>query len=167
MTTRHHDELHHGLQCPLKDVARAVPGCGSCDRYLAMRADAQGCLIPGAAGRLCVELAQREPVTLDVELGVREALTVLSGAQLPSAPVLDDNAFLLGVATWHELFAYASRPDAEVEDVMTRALSAHVTTSVEGLRRVMHEHRAPRVHIVDDDGRLVGVVTALELLQWS
>ncbi|MBL8938337.1 MAG: CBS domain-containing protein [Archangium sp.] len=116
--------------------------------------------------RPCAELVQHhEAVTLDVETTVREALDVLSRHRLPSAPVLDDNHCLLGVATWHDLFALITRVDGEVEDAMTPAVAAWHTVSVGALRQLMRETGAARVHVIDDEGRLVGVVTALELLE--
>lgn len=114
--------------------------------------------------RPCADVVKLEPITLDVEASVREALDVLSRHRLPSAPVLDDNQCLLGVATWHDLFALISRVDGEVEDAMTPAVAAWHSMSVGALRRLMRENGAARVHVIDDDGRLVGVVTALELL---
>lgn len=115
----------------------------------------------------CAGVVKREAVTLDVELSIREALAVLSRHRLPSAPVLDDNQCLLGVVTWHDLFGLISRVDGEVEDAMTPAVAAWHTMSVGALRQLMQETQASRVHVVDGDGRFVGVVTALELLASS
>lgn len=117
--------------------------------------------------RPCAEVVKREAVTLDVEASVREALDVLSQHRLPSAPVLDDNECLLGVVTWHDLFALITRVDGEVEDAMTPAVAAWHSMSVGALQQLMRETQAARVHVIDDDGRLVGVVTALELLDAS
>lgn len=117
--------------------------------------------------RPCADVVQREAITLDVETTVREALDVLSRHRLPSAPVLDDNQCLLGVVTWHDLFALITRVDGEVEDAMTPAVAAWHSMPVSAVRQLMHETRAARVHVIDDEGRLVGVVTALELLEGS
>ncbi len=115
----------------------------------------------------CAGVVKRDAITLDVELSIREALAVLSRHRLPSAPVLDDNQCLLGVVTWHDLFGLLNRADGEVEDAMTPAVMAWHSMSVEALRELMHETGASRVHVVDGDGRFVGVVTALELLERS
>lgn len=115
----------------------------------------------------CASVLKREAVTLDVELSIREALAVLSRHRLPSAPVLDDNQCLLGVVTWHDLFALMNRADGEVEDAMTPAVTARDAMSVGVVRELMHETGAARVHVVDGEGRFVGVVTALELLMPS
>lgn len=106
-----------------------------------------------------------ETVAVDIELSVREALAVLSRHRLPSAPVLDDNGCLLGVVTWHDLLALLDRHDAEVEDAMTPAVAAWESMSVEALKQLMLETGAARVHVVDGEGRFLGVVTALELLE--
>ena len=106
-----------------------------------------------------------ETVAVDIELSVREALAVLSRHRLPSAPVLDDNGCLLGVVTWHDLLALIDRHDAEVEDAMTPAVAAWESMSVDALKQLMLETGAARVHVVDGDGRFLGVVTALELLE--
>ncbi|MER2559735.1 MAG: CBS domain-containing protein [Myxococcaceae bacterium] len=106
-----------------------------------------------------------DAVTIDIELSVREALAVLSRHRLPSAPVLDDNRCLLGVVTWHDLLALLDRHDAEVEDAMTPAVTARESMSVGALEQLMLETGTARVHVVDGDGRFLGVVTALEVLE--
>ncbi len=54
-----------------------------------------------------------------------------------------------------------------VADVMaTEVVTAGLDSSVEDLATLMHEHDATHVPIVDDDGRLVGIVARSDLVQY-
>lgn len=115
----------------------------------------------------CGELLTALVTALDSELPVREALAVLEVAKVTTAPVVDDNLVLVGTVSVCELHASASGADVEVEDAMTRAVVAvSARATVPDIARVMDEHDLDRVPVVDRDGRLVGLVAAIDVVRW-
>jgi CBS domain-containing protein len=117
--------------------------------------------------RFCGELISPLVTALDAELSVAEALSVLDAARLSSAPVVDDNLVLVGLVSTCELHAADAGDDVEVEDAMTTAVVAvsdHAT--VAEIARVMDEHDLDPVPVVNADGQLRGLVTAMDLVRW-
>ena len=117
--------------------------------------------------RVCGELVSPLVTALDAEVSAAEALAVLDAANLSSAPVVDDNQVLAGLVSARELRAAAAKRHVAVEDVMTTTVvSVSSRASVDEITRVMAEHDLDRVPVVDGDGRLVAVVTAIDVLRW-
>lgn len=114
----------------------------------------------------CGELMTPLVTALDTELPVREALAVLEVAKVTTAPVVDDNMVLVGTVSSCELHASAGEADVEVEDAMTPAVAVSSRLSVPDIARVMDEHDLDRVPVVDADGRLVGLVAAIDVVRW-
>lgn len=116
-------------------------------------------------------LSLREHATID------EAVEFLARHGFSAAPVVDDAGRPVGVLTQtdvvlHDAGNAAQRNSnrdgdrAQVRDVMTPALLA--VSPADSALRVVSEMLAYKVHrlfVVDDDGVLVGVITALDLLR--
>lgn len=117
--------------------------------------------------RLCGELVSPLVTALDAELSVAEALSVLDAARLSSAPVVDDNLVLVGLVSTCELHAAEAGVDVEVEDAMTTAVVAvSDRATVADIAQVMDEHDLDRIPVVNGDGQLRGMVTAMDLVRW-
>jgi CBS domain-containing protein len=105
--------------------------------------------------------------TLDFELSVSAALSQLALTELTSAPVVDDNHVLVGLVTTSALLLLSDDDEADVEDAMAMSVvSAVEGATVAEVARLLAEHGLERLPITDAAGHLVGVVTALDLLEW-
>lgn len=127
------------------------------------------CLVPAAVAgpsALCGDLLPRETLVLDAELPAAEGLAMLQASHLTSAPVIDDNRLLLGLSLASSLAALAQTPDAEVDDAVTDAVAANERLTVAEAAHVMATRELDRLPIVDDRGRLLGVLTALDVVRW-
>lgn len=156
------------MQCLLRG-SQNVAQCVGCERLTRDTGDSLRCRFPtsaAAATDCCGAIVPTETVALDSELPVREALTLLENARLTSAPVVDDEAHVIGVATTLALTKALRDSDAEVEDVVEPTLVVNEHLEIVALARLMEERQVERVSIVDDDGRLLGVVSAFDLLRW-
>jgi CBS domain-containing protein len=80
---------------------------------------------------------------------------------------VDDNLVLVGLVSTCELHAADAGDDVEVEDAMTTAVVAVSDyASVAEIARVMDEHDLDPVPVVNADGQLRGLVTAMDLVRW-
>lgn len=105
--------------------------------------------------------------TLDFELPVASALSQLALAELTSAPVVDDNHVLVGLVTTSALLLLSDDDEADVEDAMSMSIVRAVEgATVAEVARLLADHGLERLPITNAAGRLVGVVTALDLLEW-
>lgn len=171
------------VHCPIAVEARGVRSCRSCERF-GRELEEGGqvwleCNVPVAVAfprGVCGELMSAEVTCLDIELDAARAAEFLELAGLSSAPVLDDNAVLVGVVTRPELTrvrveqsAWRSFADGalEVEDAMTTELVTLSQRSTVGdAARLMAARGLDRVPIVTDDGHLVGIICAMDLVRW-
>jgi IMP dehydrogenase len=96
-----------------------------------------------------------------------EATTLMGRHNVNSLLVVDTNERLLGIVTSRDvLFAENSR--APVASVMTggdQLVTAPVGTGLDEARRVLHEHRLEKLPLVDESGRLRGLITARDVLR--
>lgn len=148
--------------CPLEACTQGVP------EWMASESLDRDTLVARRFGlRFCGELVSPLVTALDAGLSVAEALSVLDAARVSSAPVVDDNLVLVGQVSTCELHATEAGDDVEVEDAMTTAVVAvSVRATVAEIAQVMDEHDLDRVPVVNTEGQLLGVVTAMDLVRW-
>ena len=164
------------VHCPLSAGAQPVNLCRRCQRFeREVQAEGQAWLeCRGPVGvafprGVCGELMSPEVTCLDSELGADRAVRFLEMSGVTSAPVLDDNAVLVGVVSCTSLARI--RADSmqvfEVEDAMTTEVVTLFQHSTLGeAARLMTAHHLDRVPIVTEDGHLVGVISAMDLVRW-
>ncbi len=119
----------------------------------------------------------------------REMATALRQHRVSAFPVVDDDGQVIGVVSEADLLAKEAldtepedlpgmitgilhRKEAEkargitAGDLMTSpAIIAHPGDSVEHAARLMHDRRVKRLPVVDEDGRLLGIVSRADLLR--
>jgi IMP dehydrogenase len=96
-----------------------------------------------------------------------EATTLMGRHNVNSLLVVDTNERLLGIVTSRDLL-FAENPRAPVASVMTggeQLVTAPVGTGLDEARRVLHEHRLEKLPLVDESGRLRGLITARDVLR--
>jgi CBS domain-containing protein len=106
---------------------------------------------------------------------VKQAAMLLAGHGFTTLPVVDDEDHLVGVVTESDVLRdrIAPEPNAEggappmtVAAIMTaRTDTASPSTHLATLTRLMLDKRVRAVPIVDDQGRLEGIVTRRDLLR--
>ncbi|WP_225334234.1 IMP dehydrogenase [Halomicrobium urmianum] len=113
------------------------------------------------------ELIIRDVVTAEPDQTVREVDEMMSRQGVSGAPVVDEDDEVLGIISGTDI-----RPYLEVgeEDQVSEAMTDEVITAGEDVTprealELMYEHKIERVPIVDDDDRLIGLVTMQGILQ--
>ena len=113
------------------------------------------------------ELIIRDVVTAAPDQTVRDVDEMMENQGVSGAPVVSDDGQVLGIISGTDI-----RPYLEVgeDDAVNEAMTDEVVTAPEDVTardalELMYEHKIERVPIVDDENRLIGLVTMQGILQ--
>lgn len=109
----------------------------------------------------------REVHTIAPERTVRQARRMMRRFGVSSLLVVTAEHRLLGILTQRDLLLEEDE-SRRVREVMTPAdglVTAPAGTSLEEARRLLHEHRIEKLPLVDESGRLVGLVALHDVLE--
>lgn len=102
-----------------------------------------------------------EVITISPEETIDYALFLMEREGIDGLPVID-NGELVGIVTKTDI---TTREGERVKEVMTKeVITAKESASVEEIMALMIENSIDRVPIVNDDGKLVGIITIGDLL---
>jgi IMP dehydrogenase len=113
------------------------------------------------------ELIIRDVVTASPAQTVREVDSMMSHEGVSGAPVVDEAGTVLGIISGTDIRPYLEVADRdEVREAMTdEVITASEDVTPREALELMYEHKIERVPIVDDEERLVGLVTMAGILQ--
>ncbi|MBN1884801.1 MAG: IMP dehydrogenase [Candidatus Krumholzibacteriota bacterium] len=99
------------------------------------------------------------PVTLSQDMLVREAKELMARYHISGLPVVDGDV-LVGILTNRDL-RFIERDDVRVDSVMTREglITASQGIKLDRAMRILHENRIEKLPVVDEKGRLKGLIT--------
>jgi len=115
-----------------------------------------------------LDLVRRPPVTVGVGVSVRDVVRVMYENSIGSIVIVDDVGRPIGIFTERDLLrlvAQGASLDSPVDTVMSRDLV--VVKGVEGVVKaamLMSEHRIRHLPVVDDEGKLVGVISVRDVV---
>ncbi len=118
-------------------------------------------------------------ITVQPELGVREAFFVMRDEGIRHLPVIDSEGQLVGIVSDRELrrpdwvdedrditHIYDLNDDLEVADIMVRKVfSLHTYDSLSKAVKLFLEQRVGAVPVLDKTESIVGMLSAIDLLQ--
>ena len=101
-----------------------------------------------------------DPVTIDVNQTVGDALKLMAENHIGGIPVVDSSSKLIGIVTNRDL-RFEDNPATPIKDVMT---SENLVTIDHGddiprAIEVLHKYKVEKLPVVDKNGRLVGLIT--------
>ena len=101
-----------------------------------------------------------DPVTIKRGSTVSDALRMMEEYHIGGIPVVDDNRHLVGIVTNRDL-RFESNPERPIDEVMTSEglVTTTQTTDLEKAARILQEHKIEKLPVVDNDGKLIGLVT--------
>ncbi len=108
----------------------------------------------------------RDVQTLAPEHTLKDAWDLLARSEATSVLVVERD-HLVGILTVRDLL-FEDDPDKPIGAVMTRGaqlVTAPVGTSLDEAKRLLHEHRIEKLPLVDEQGRLRGLITARDLMR--
>ena len=109
------------------------------------------------------------PVTIHPKATLEELDEICGQYRVSGLPVVDEDHLLLGIITNRDLrfVPVAEWGDRLVGDVMTQMplITGHEGIEREEATRLLRQHKRERLPIVDDAGRLVGLITVKDFVK--
>jgi IMP dehydrogenase len=100
-----------------------------------------------------------DPVTINLEATVAEALNLMKEYRIGGILVVDNNEILKGIVTNRDL-RFESNYSRKITEVMTTNLiTTDHQTNLEAAARILQKHKIEKLPIVDENGKLVGLIT--------
>jgi IMP dehydrogenase len=105
-----------------------------------------------------------EPVTLAPDAPVAEALAIMARYRISGVPITDEHGRLVGILTNRDL-RFEQDTSQPVSALMTSRdlVTAPVGTSLAEAEAILHRHKVEKLPIVDDEGRLRGLITVKDI----
>ncbi|MEW6336984.1 MAG: IMP dehydrogenase [Acidobacteriota bacterium] len=105
-----------------------------------------------------------DPVTIQPDRLVREALEQMARFRISGLPVVDRHGQLKGILTNRDL-RFCTEHDRPIADFMTREdlVTAPVGTTLEEAKALLHRHRIEKLLVVDEEGALKGLITVKDI----
>ncbi|MCU0794990.1 MAG: IMP dehydrogenase [Akkermansiaceae bacterium] len=106
-----------------------------------------------------------KPLTVRKEQSVAEVREIMAEHGFSGFPVIDAEGRLVGMVTGRDI-RYLDGGDARVSEVMTpreRLVTAPPSTELEEARRILYQNRIEKLPLVDDQGRLAGLITGADI----
>ncbi|MEE9419367.1 MAG: IMP dehydrogenase, partial [Desulfatiglandaceae bacterium] len=104
-----------------------------------------------------------DPITIEPERKIHEVLEIMERYKISGVPVVKGGN-LVGIITNRDL-RFATDLDQKVEAVMTKEnlATARVGITLEESKAILHERRIEKLLVVDDEGKLEGLITIKDI----
>ncbi len=102
-----------------------------------------------------------DPITIMSGSTVRQALNLMSEYRIGGIPVVDKDRILIGIVTNRDL-RFEKDMNRKVDEVMTtkeKLITTKQSTNLEAAAEILQRHKIEKLPVVDNDGRLIGLVT--------
>ena len=109
-----------------------------------------------------------DPIKLPPEATIADAEALMSHYHISGVPITAPDGRLIGILTNRDIrFALAQDRSRPVSDFMTsrNLVTAPLGTTLEQAADLLHRHRIEKLPLVDDQFRLVGLITYKDLLK--
>ncbi|HEV8461428.1 MAG TPA: IMP dehydrogenase [Gaiellaceae bacterium] len=105
-----------------------------------------------------------EPVTLPPDALVSEALDLMERYHISGVPITDESGVLVGILTNRDL-RFEKNVAQPVSALMTSRdlVTAPIGTTLREAEALLHRHRIEKLPIVDDNGRIKGLITVKDI----
>ena len=107
-----------------------------------------------------------DPVTISPSANVGEALALMAKHHIGGIPVVDGSNYLIGIVTHRDL-RFQDDKKRPISEVMTseNLITARKGISLEDATRILRSTKVEKLPVVDDEGRIVGLITYKDLMK--
>ncbi|MGD9031745.1 MAG: IMP dehydrogenase [Desulfobacteraceae bacterium] len=104
-----------------------------------------------------------DPITIEPDRKISDVLEIMSKYRISGVPVVKEGN-LVGIITNRDL-RFETNLDQKVEAVMTaeNLATAKMGITLEESKAILHERRIEKLLVVDDDGKLQGLITIKDI----
>ena len=102
----------------------------------------------------------QDPVTLDVDANVGDALELMAKFKIGGIPVVDKANLLVGIVTNRDL-RFQKDMNAAVKNIMTAGDKVVTTksTDLDNARETLQQYKIEKLPVVNDNNELIGLIT--------
>ena len=106
------------------------------------------------------------PITLGASASLRQAHELMARFSISGVPIVEEDGKLVGIITNRDL-QFETDLDRPIRDVMTHEnlITAPMGTTLEEAEKVLHRYRIEKLPVVDEDGRLKGLITVKDIFK--
>jgi IMP dehydrogenase len=107
----------------------------------------------------------KDPITVRPDATIRDVIALTRAKGISGLPVTDDGNIVVGIIT-HRDIRFEEQLDLPVAKVMTpreRLVTVRENTPREEVLQLLHRHRIEKILVVDDAGRLRGMITVRDI----
>jgi len=107
-----------------------------------------------------------DPITLSPEKTLRDAHELMARFSISGVPIVESDGQLVGIVTNRDL-QFETSLDRIIREVMTSdsLITAPEGTTLEAAERILHEHRIEKLPVVDETGKLLGLITVKDIFK--
>ncbi len=105
-----------------------------------------------------------DPIFIGPDAVVGDAEALMAEYHISGVPVVDKDMLLIGIITNRDM-RFISDMSLIIRDVMTAAplVTAKEGTTLEDAQKVLQQHKIEKLPIVDDTGKLIGLITIKDI----
>ena len=105
-----------------------------------------------------------DPITLRPEQTIGEAWELMSDYHISGVPITSAAGELVGILTNRDL-RFETDPSRKISELMTseELVTVPVGTTLEQAKQALHQHRIEKVLVVDEHGKLNGLITVKDI----
>ena len=107
-----------------------------------------------------------DPITLNKNAKVKDALNIIREFKIGGIPVIDDNHMLIGICTNRDL-RFEKNPERPIVEIMTKE-NLVTTTGVKDLKEaesILQNYKIEKLPVIDKKGKLIGLITYKDILK--
>ncbi len=107
-----------------------------------------------------------DPITLVVDSKAEDAIKIMREYKIGGIPVIDDQNRLVGIITNRDL-RFQKDLSVPVSEIMTseNLITANNSIGLHEAEEILQEHKIEKLPIVDNDGKLTGLITYKDILK--
>ena len=107
-----------------------------------------------------------KPITLGAGASLRDAHRLMARFSISGVPIVEPDGTLVGIITNRDL-QFETDLDRPVAALMTSKglVTAAVGTTLAEAEKILHRHRIEKLPVVNDDGRLEGLITVKDIFK--
>ncbi len=109
-----------------------------------------------------------DPIRLHPEATLADAEAMMARNKISGVPICAEDGTLVGILTNRDVrFCGTDEYDRKVREFMTSdgLVTAPVGTDFDDAIQILHRHRIEKLPLVDDDGRLCGLITVKDIVK--
>ncbi len=107
------------------------------------------------------------PFTLSPDNTLADAESLMSRYRISGVPITDERGILVGILTNRDL-RFEEDFTRKISEIMTpkeRIVTVPPGTTLEEAKRILHKHRIEKLPVVDDRGKLIGLLTVKDIIK--